>query len=81
MLLDQVVFEEEGFLLVRGDEGIQVRRLFQHAQGLQVSGRTLKIGPHSMAEVSRLAHIENFPPRVFKEIDSRVRGQSIDFSD
>jgi hypothetical protein len=78
--LDEVIFEYEGLLFCVGDDGIDVRNLFQHGKSLHIHPfPLLEIGAYPMFDVPRLPDIENRPFFVFKQIDTRVRREMVNF--
>ena len=79
-LLDEIVFEREGLVLV-GDENVfEIDGLAHERAGFGVGLRGLEqIGAHARAEIVGLAHVDDFALGVLVEIHAGLGGQGADF--
>jgi hypothetical protein len=79
-LLDEVVFEREGFVLVGDEDVLDVDGLAHERAGFGVGLRGFKqIGAHARAQVVGLAHVDDLALGVLVEIHAGLRGQGADF--
>lgn len=75
MLLNEVVLQNQGFLLRMGHDGLDVCHFLNHQGGLRSLLRwLLKIGPNPVSDILCLPHVEDRPFFIFKKIDARVGG-------
>ena len=79
MFFDQGVFEDERFFFRMGDEEID-RHHGQHTQANMVAGIATvgKILPDAVAEILRLAHIDDRVGGIFHQIDAGGVGKPVD---
>ena len=79
-LLDEVVFEGEGLVLVGHEDVFEIDGLAHQRAGFGVGLRGFKqVGAHARAEVVGLAHIDHFALGVLVEIHAGLGGQGADF--
>ena len=74
--LDEIIFQDEGFIFRIGDEEFQFFGFFYLLYSFRRQfSRRLKIGTYTIAEAARFADVDNFPAGIFHQIDTRVGGQ------
>ena len=79
-LLDEIVFEGQGLVLVGDEDVFEIDGLAHQRAGLRVGLRGFKqIGAHAGAQVLGLAHIDDFALGVLVEIHAGLGGQGADF--
>ena len=79
-LLDEVVFEGEGLVLIGDKDVFDIDGLAHERAGFGVGLRGFKqIGAHARAEIVGLAHIDDFALGVLVEIHAGLGGQGADF--
>ena len=79
-LLDEVVFEGEGLVLVGYEDVVEVDGLAHERAGLGVGLRSLEqIGTDARAQVIRLAHVDHFAVGILVEIHAGLGWQAADF--
>ncbi len=79
-LLDEVVFEREGFVLVGDEDVVEVDGLAHERAGFGVGLRGFKqIGADAGAKVLGLADVDDLALGVFVEVDAGLGGQETDF--
>ena len=80
VLLDQIVFERERFLLVVHDDVSNVGDLAHERACLRVAPpRFQKIGLHARTQRPRLAHVEDFSGGVLEDVHPGLQGQLLGF--
>ena len=72
MLLDEIVFEDQGLLLGLGQDAVKVVNPFQQQtdEGSSIVGFS-EVGPHPAAQVDRLADVQDPAAGVLHDVDSR----------
>ncbi len=79
-LLDEIVFEGEGLVLVGDEDVFEIDGLAHQRAGFGVGLRGLEqIGAHARAQVVGLAHVDDLALGVFVEIHAGLGGQGADF--
>ncbi len=80
VLLDEVRFEHERLDLGVGDDEFEVAYAADEFARLRVvAAPRLEIGAHAVAEVLRLADVDDLPRLVLVQIDAGRRGQILKF--
>ena len=73
VLLDQVVLENQRFLLARGDDGVEVAHpLHQEAHLVAAVAALAEICAHARAQRLRLADVEHLARAIAQYVDARV---------
>ena len=83
VLLDEVVLEDRRFLLVGGDDRLEVpdRALQDRDEGAVVALRVLEVAPHARAQALGLADVDDDALLVLEEVDARLRRQRLELLD
>ena len=71
VLLDQVVLEDQGFLLVAGHQGLDVVRLAHEEHDVGPAVAAPHVGPDPGPQVLGLAHVDHLAGRIAHQIDAR----------
>ena len=80
VLLDQIVFEGQGFALVVHDDVIDVRDFAYQRASLRVEPpRLQEVRLDAVPQGARFAHVENISQRVLEQVDAGVGRQSRGF--
>ena len=77
ILLDQTVFERQGFALVVHDDVVEIRD-FPHQRtglGIQPAGFE-EIRFHAIAQGTRFPHVQNISQGVLEQVDARLGGKA-----
>ena len=77
VLLDEIVFESEGFALIFNDDGFEVYNFAGERAGFGVGGpaRFKEVRTDAIAEGARFADVNNFAAGVFEHVNSRAFGK------
>src|SRR2546427_6139785 len=73
VLLDEVVLEDERFLVAGGDDGLEVRETLDQEAHLAALVAAAEIGAHARTEARRLADVDDLAVLVLEEVDARPR--------
>ena len=77
VLLDQAVFERQGFALVVHDDVVEIRDFPHQGAGFGVHPAGFEeVGFHAVAQGTRFPHVQNVPQRVLEQIDARLGGKA-----
>jgi hypothetical protein len=77
-LLDKVVLEGEGFLLVADEDGFEVGNFARERAGFGVDpARLEEVGTNTAPEGGGFADVENSAGRVFEQVDAGRIGEQI----
>ncbi len=80
LLLDEMVLEGEGFLIIGDDDVVDIDRLTDERAGLRIFPSSLvEVGRDAGAQVLRLADIDDFAFGVLVEVHAGGSGDSTDF--
>ena len=79
-LLDEIVFEGEGLVLVGDEDIFDVNRLAHERAGFRIGLRGFKqVRTNARAKVVGLAHVDDVAFGVLVEVDAGLGGQRADF--
>ena len=70
-MLDEIIFEREGFAFVGDDDGFEVGDFAGERSGFGVGpARFEKVGANTIAEGARLADVNDVAAGVFEQVDA-----------
>ena len=79
-LLDEVVLEGQGLLLIGNEDVVEIDGLAHEGAGLGVGLVGFKqVRANARTEVLRLADVDDLALRIFVEVDARLGGEGADF--
>lgn len=80
VLFDQIRFEHQRLDLVIDDDKLEIGYLFYKLPRfrIMISAR-LKVRPHTISQVLRLADIQDLAHRIFMNVDARTGRQGFEF--
>ena len=73
VLLDEVVLEDQRFLVVAGDQGLEVGDALHEEAHLAALVAAAEVGAHAGAQALRLADVDDLAVLVLQQIDARPR--------
>ena len=77
ILLDQIVFERQGFALVVHDDVVDVRDFAHQRTGLGIHPAGFQeIRFHAIAQGTRFSHVQNISQGVLEQVDARLCGKA-----
>ncbi len=80
VLLDEIVFEGEGFALVGDDDGFEIGDFTGERAGFGVGpARLQEVGTHAVAQGARFAHIDDGAAGVLEEVHTGLFGEQSGF--
>ena len=80
MLLDQIIFEGEGFFLVVYDDELNFRDLANQRSGFRILPAGFQeVRSDAVAPDARLSHVQDLAHRVLKQVDARLLGEICGF--
>ena len=75
MGLDQVLFEQQRIGFGGGDGDLNVANAHHQGDGFRIQPRVAKITAHALAQIARLAHVEQAAGAVVHLIHTAARGE------